>query len=207
MSYLNDFEKIQQLKLQSSKKAKDYSEDKYYYYIKSMKVKKEFYDIRKELIKNLKTEKAKISKEIASMQLLYIMSRSDIYENNLIELFKKKEETQKAIDEFSKITSTFIRKQDQNTNAPNAPSTSTTSETKASSPKTGISKQKKRKLKKFLFKTYEECTSRRTKEPFYMSKEEIIKTIYENNEKLIEQLPQNFQKLGKKDLCKVLFKI
>jgi hypothetical protein len=203
MSYLNDFEKIQQLKLQSSHKAKDYSEDKYYYYIKSMKVKKEFYDVKKELIKKLKTEKAQINKEIASMQLLYIMNRSNLYENELIELFKKREETQRALDELSKITSTFIPKQVDKTNAPSASS----SEKKATPPKTAISKQKKRKLKKFLFKTYEECTSRKTKEPFYMSKEEIIETIYENNEKLIEQLPKNFHKLGKKDLCKVIFKI
>jgi hypothetical protein len=202
MSYIDEFEKIQQMKLQllKSNKMKDYSEDKDYFIIKSQKVKKEYYTLKKEHYHNLRNKRSDILKEIASKEYLYIMSRSNKYENDLIELYNQKNKIEQEIKEIKNIASLFIkRNRKESDNVLNVKSDRKKSDS--------ISPSKRHKLKKFLFKTYEECSTRKTKEPFYMSKQDILDNIYENNEELIKALPKNFHKLGKKELCKVLFEL
>ena len=202
MSYIDEFEKIQQMKLQllKSNKMKDYSEDKDYFMIKSSKVKKEYYKSKKEEYDYLSNKRKDVLNEIASKQYLYIMSRSSKYETDLVELYNKKTQIEKEIKEIKEIASLFVKKnRKESDNVLNVKSVRKKSES--------ISPSKRHKLKKFLFKTYEECSSRKTKEPFYMSKQDILDNIYENNEDLIKKLPKNFHKLGKKELCKVLFEL
>lgn len=202
MSYIDEFEKIQQMKLQllKSNKMKDYSEDKDYFMIKSSKVKKEYYKLKKEEYDYLSNKRKEVLNEIASKQYLYIMSRSSKYETDLVELYNKKTQIEKEIKEIKEIASLFVKKnRKESDNVLNVKSVRKKSES--------ISPSKRHKLKKFLFKTYEECSSRKTKEPFYMSKQDILDNIYENNEDLIKKLPKNFHKLGKKELCKVLFEL
>ena len=202
MSYIDEFEKIQQMKLQllKSNKMKDYSEDKDYFIIKSSKVKKEYYKLKKEEYDYLSNKRKDILNEIASKQYLYIMSRSSKYETDLVELYNEKTQIEKEIKEIKEIASLFVKKnRKESNNVLNVKSVRKKSES--------ISPSKRHKLKKFLFKTYEECSTRKTKEPFYMSKQDILDNIYENNEDLIKNLPKNFHKLGKKELCKVLFEL
>jgi hypothetical protein len=202
MSYIDEFEKIQQMKLQliKSNKMKDYSEDKDYFMIKSSKVKKEYYKLKKEEYDYLSNKRKEVLNEIASKQYLYIMSRSSKYETDLVELYNKKTQIEKEIKDIKAIASLFVKKnRKESDNVLNVKSVRKKSES--------ISPSKRHKLKKFLFKTYEECSSRKTKEPFYMSKQDILDNIYENNEDLIKNLPKNFHKLGKKELCKVIFEL
>jgi hypothetical protein len=202
MSYIDEFEKIQQMKLQllKSNKMKDYSEDKDYFMIKSSKVKKEYYKLKKEEYDYLSNKRKDVLNEIASKQYLYIMSRSSKYETDLVELYNKKTQIEKEIKDIKEIASLFVKKnRKESDNVFNVKSVRKKSES--------ISPSKRHKLKKFLFKTYEECSTRKTKEPFYMSKQDILDNIYENNEDLIKNLPKNFHKLGKKELCKVLFEL
>lgn len=203
MSYIDEFEKIQQMKLQllKSNKMKDYSEDKDYFMIKSSKVKKEYYKSKKEEYDYLSNKRKEVLNEIASKQYLYIMSRSSKYETDLVELYNKKKQIEKEIKDIKEIASLFVKKNRKESDNVllNVKSARKKSES--------ISPSKRHKLKKFLFKTYEECSSRKTKEPFYMSKQDILDNIYENNEDLIKKLPKNFHKLGKKELCKVLFEL
>lgn len=203
MSYIDEFEKIQQMKLQllKSNKMKDYSEDKDYFMIKSSKVKKEYYKLKKEEYDYLSNKRKEVLNEIASKQYLYIMSRSSKYETDLVELYNKKKQIEKEIKDIKEIASLFVKKNRKESDNVllNVKSARKKSES--------ISPSKRHKLKKFLFKTYEECSSRKTKEPFYMSKQDILDNIYENNEDLIKKLPKNFHKLGKKELCKVLFEL
>lgn len=203
MSYIDEFEKIQQMKLQllKSNKMKDYSEDKDYFMIKSSKVKKEYYKLKKEEYDYLSNKRKEVLNEIASKQYLYIMSRSSKYETDLVELYNQKKQIEKEIKDIKEIASLFVKKNRKESDNVllNVKSARKKSES--------ISPSKRHKLKKFLFKTYEECSSRKTKEPFYMSKQDILDNIYENNEDLIKKLPKNFHKLGKKELCKVLFEL
>ena len=112
MSYIDEFEKIQQMKLQllKSNKMKDYSEDKDYFIIKSQKVKKEYYTLKKEHYHNLRNKRSDILKEIASKEYLYIMSRSNKYENDLIELYNQKNKIEQEIKEIKNIASLFIKR-------------------------------------------------------------------------------------------------
>jgi hypothetical protein len=60
-------------------------------------------------------------------------------------------------------------------------------------------------VKKFLFNTYEQCISRKTSSPTYMSKDDIIKHIKENDPNLLKFLPKKLQSMKKEEICKVLF--
>jgi glucan phosphorylase len=58
-------------------------------------------------------------------------------------------------------------------------------------------------LKKIIFKTLEECESSKRTQPYYMSKEELIKHIQSDPELLLK-FGKNItalKKLSKKDLC------
>jgi hypothetical protein len=55
----------------------------------------------------------------------------------------------------------------------------------------------------FKFKSREECTSQKRSQPYYMSKENILKAI-ENNPDIKKQLPAGYKTLSKDDLCAYL---
>ena len=64
---------------------------------------------------------------------------------------------------------------------------------------------KKKKIKEFLFKTYEECISQKTSAPTYMSKQQIIEHIMKYEPDILDKLPKSFQNKKKSDICKVIF--
>lgn len=68
-----------------------------------------------------------------------------------------------------------------------------------------ISPQKAKNIKSFLFKTYEQCVSQKSKEPTFMTKADIVKHIKENDRALLEHLPKSFQNMKKDEICKVIF--
>lgn len=58
---------------------------------------------------------------------------------------------------------------------------------------------------KFKSKTKEECASQKRSQPYYMKKEDILKTI-EENPLLKNVLPDNYKTLNKETLCEYLYK-
>lgn len=215
MSYINEFEKIQQMKLNNTK---DYKETKTHYHVNNTKLQKKFYYLTQEHIKSLKKQISDIKKQISSKRYLYIMSRSDVFQEKLMSLYDELAALKKKISSVKEKKTLFIP---QNENEPSESNIQDDSESNiqddskekenknSNTGNTGntkpLSAAKRRQLKNFLFKTYEECSSRKTKQPFYMSKKDIIEKIYENDEELIKKLPKNFTKLGKSELCKVIF--
>lgn len=57
---------------------------------------------------------------------------------------------------------------------------------------------------KFKAKTLEECASQKRSQPYYMKKEDILKTIEENPD-IKQVLPANYKSLSKENLCEHLF--
>ena len=57
----------------------------------------------------------------------------------------------------------------------------------------------------FQFQTHQECTSKARTKPFFVSKDDILKII-EENEKLKKLMPANYKKLTKDQLCEIFFK-
>lgn len=68
-----------------------------------------------------------------------------------------------------------------------------------------MSSEQKKKVKKYLFDTYEQCISQKTSSPTYMSKADIIAHIKEHDKSLLEHLPTKLEKMKKNDICKVIF--
>ncbi len=61
-------------------------------------------------------------------------------------------------------------------------------------------------LKKFKFKTVEECQSSKRSQPYYMSKENILKTIDENPD-IKSLMPSKYKTMKKEDLCDNIFSV
>lgn len=57
---------------------------------------------------------------------------------------------------------------------------------------------------KMKFKSTSECVSQKRSQPYYMSKENIIKAI-ESDSELKAIMPSNYKALSKEDICKLLF--
>ena len=57
---------------------------------------------------------------------------------------------------------------------------------------------------KFKPKTLEECASQKRSQPYYMKKDDILKTIDETPE-IKQVMPANYKSLNKEELCKQLF--
>lgn len=211
-NYETLFENIQNMKanLFHQNKLNNYYEDDSYFYIKTnntnadIKLRKNKYFYKLYRVGILTSAVQRINKKILSMQRLYVLSRSNIYEKELKELFdlrnKKSldlEILKQSIKSYPDILFDLI-------------STYTTgienikkSSEKPSKPQT---KQEK-KIKKFLFETYKQCISQKTSEPTYMTKESIIKHIKEHDSALLKILPKNITTMKKGEICKVLFKI
>lgn len=56
----------------------------------------------------------------------------------------------------------------------------------------------------FNFKSKEECNSRETSKPYYISKKEMVDVITNNND-LKQMFPKGYKTLKKEELCKVVF--
>lgn len=56
----------------------------------------------------------------------------------------------------------------------------------------------------FNFKTREECESRQTSKPYYISKKDMIDKISANQD-LLKAFPKGYKQLKKEELCKVVF--
>tara|TARA_Y100000389_G_scaffold175843_1_gene186919 strand:- start:282 stop:884 length:603 start_codon:yes stop_codon:yes gene_type:complete len=197
-SYLTEFEKIQKIKTDLFKhnKASDYSENENSFVTPNLTVNKNKYFNRIHKLNRLIHELSVLNNTFLSMKSIYLMSRSKTYTTEIKEVFSKIKHTQQKIEALKKSTDMYIMtntlKQEEKPKD-------------ADEEKPKMSSSKKQKVKKFLFNTYEQCISRKTSSPTYMSKEDIIKHIKENDPNLVKFLPKKLQTLKKEEICKVLF--
>jgi len=196
-SYLTDFEKLQKIKtdLFNHKKHNEYSENENSFVTPNLTVNKNKYFNRIHKLNRLINELSVLNNTFLSMKSLYLMSRSNVYTSEIKEVFSKIKHIQQKIETLNKnkdmyiMTNTLTQKE----------------KPKEDEDKPKISSSKKQKVKKFLFNTYEQCISRKTSSPTYMSKEDILKHIKENDPNLIKFLPKKLQSMKKEEICKVLF--
>jgi len=195
-SYLTDFENLQKIKndLFNHNKASDYSENEHSFVTPNLSVKKNNYINRIHTINRLIHELSILNNTFLSIKKLYLMSRSNAYASEIKEVFSKMKQTQQKIGSLKKNTDMYIM-----TN------TLTQTENPKNEEKPKMSSSKKQKVKKFLFNSYEQCISRKTSSPTYMSKDDIIKHIKENDPNLLRFLPKKLQSMKKEEICKVLF--
>lgn len=198
-SYLTDFEKLQKIKtdLFQHNKASEYSENENSFVTPSFTVNKNKYFNRIHKLNRLIHELSVLNNTFLSMKTLYLMSRSNAFTNEIKEVFSKMKHTQQKIEALKKNTEMYIM-----TNTLTQKE-KPKEEEEEKAPK--MSSSKKQKVKKFLFNTYEQCISRKTSSPTYMSKEDILKHIKENDPSLLKFLPKKLQSMKKEEICKVLF--
>ena len=200
-SYSTDFEKLQKIKTDLFKhnKASEYSENENSFVTPNFTVKKNIYFNRIHKLNGLIHELSVLNNTFLSMKSLYLMSRSNTYTNEIKEVFSKMKHTQHKIEMLKKSTDMYIMT-NKLTRKDNPDGEE---EEEEKNPK--MSSSKKQKVKKFLFNTYEQCISRKTSSPTYMSKEDILKHIKENDPSLLKFLPKKLQSMKKEEICKVLF--
>jgi len=198
-SYLTDFEKLQKIKtdLFYHNKSNEYVENENSFITPNLTVDKNNYFNRIHKLHQLKQELSLLNNTFLSMKRLYLMSRSNLYTSEIKEVFSKMKLIQQRIETLKKNTDIYIKI-----------NTSTKKEKtneEEEKPKTEMSALKRQKVKKFLFNTYEQCISRKSSSPTYMSKEDIIKHIKTHDPNLLKFLPKKFQSMKKEEICKVIF--
>lgn len=197
--YVHDFTKLQKLKadLFKNKKHSEYSEDLNHFKTTKFSLKKKTYIHTKHQTDKLVKKLATLYLNFLSMKQLYIKSRSDTFEAPLKALFEDITKTKADLTKIKKnLQLLFI---DISTHD------SHSTPSKPSSTPSKISPVKKKSVKKFLFNTYEQCISQKTKQPTYMSKTDIIKHIKEHDPTLLKHLPKKINAMKKEDICKVIF--
>ena len=197
MNYEIDFEKIMKLKeelFKSNNNASQFIETNNEYKVKNFVLSKRKYKYVGKIVHELKQEIKQKEMKILSLRKLYLMSRSDVHDNELRKLF----------DELAILKSKLSIIND-NKQCLFISSNEKTTNTNKPKPTNVLTAQQKKKIKKFLFDTYEQCSSNKRSEPFYMNKEDIIQHIKNHNQDILNKMPKKFEKLKKTDLCKVIF--
>jgi hypothetical protein len=196
-SYVDQFTKLQKIKTDLFKhnKQSEYSEDLHHFKTTKLTVRKKKYLDTKDRRQRLTTKLVGLHTRFLSMKQLYIKSRSNTFENDLKQLFDDMDRTTTELAKLDSTESMFLDVSEKGAR-----------EEKNEEPeKKELSPSKKKSIKKFLFNTYDQCVSQKTKEPTYMSKADIIKHIKEHDPTLLNHLPKSITSMKKDAICKVIF--
>lgn len=214
-NYQTMFENLQNMKmvLFTQDKLDNYYEDDTYFYIKNtksddFKLRKQKYIYKNKKIDTLTINIQKLNKKILSMQKLYVTSISNLYEEELKELFKQRNEklTQLILELESKKNNPNIlfERIDKNEISPVIDVGLLLDNDKQTAKPLSKSVEKKEKIiKKFLFENYQQCISLKTSEPTYMTKDSIIKHVKKYYPGIV--LPKNINAMKKGEICKIIF--
>lgn len=230
MNYETNFEKLQKLKedLYSKNLQLNYKENKTEFKVDAFSVQKRSYIEIDSEINKLVLNLEKLNVELFSMKKMYIYSRSDVFENTIRRLIKEiNQDIEKIaslknekfndkvyiqvgeiVDNANIVVEEEVVKKPKRKNEKKVKEVIEIKEKedKIDSKKDKeISPQKAKNIKSFLFKTYEQCVSQKSKEPTFMTKADIVKHIKENDRALLEHLPKSFQNMKKDEICKVIF--
>jgi hypothetical protein len=160
----------------------------------NIKLKKRKYFIVYKRINDIKQEINEINTDILSMRKIFMTSNSDIFAKELIEGYDSINSLKNELIELDKIESLYSYESKQDS-------------PKQDSPKQHSPKQHKKNIKNFLFETYKQCASGKSKssEPYYISKKDLIAHIKNFEPKMLNTLPENFASMKKSEICKVIF--
>lgn len=206
MTYETDFENIQILKeqLYASDKQHKYTETATDMCIDKQCIQKIRYIDTKTHIKKIQEKKSKLQKKLLGLRKMYLYARSDMFDKTIQTLFENIEKLTKE-EEILDITKPF---QPENPLPPKEnplPPKEIEQPQKKTIEQTEDNKQKKQKVKEFLFKTYSQCESQKRSEPTYMSKKDLIDHIQKYYPTLLTNLPKSIQQMKKSDICKLIF--
>lgn len=214
-SYQAQFEKLQRIKneLFDTNQSHEYKEDKEYFYAKSFKLKKRQYVERAVRLNTIKTALRELYAEYLSVRGLYLGSRSSGYDELMRRNFESIDRLHREMAQLrlqhaehpNRVFDHAHRDADTEDHGPDtekAPASPTPTPRPDSPTEKTASKEKR--VKRFLFKTYNECISKKRSEPTYMSKEEIIAHIKKHDPGLIKHLPKRLEAMKKEEICKVI---
>ena len=205
-TYDEQYEKLMNYKneiILNKPKHSSYSFDNEKYYIKFLntdfELLKQTYAVTEHKYQTILKQKNIIEKSLQANQKMYLSSKSNFNDDLMRNLFKKYEIVMNELDKIQKETNLFlVVKETQLQN-------DYIKKDERPKPSKKVSPVKIKKIKKFLFKTYEECISQKTSAPTYMSKQQIIDHIMKYEPDILDKLPKSFQNKKKSDICKVIF--
>lgn len=205
VTYDEQYEKLMNYKneiILNKPKQSSYSFDHEKYFVKftntDFELLKQTYIVTEHKYETIMKQKSIIEKKLQANQKMFLSSRSNFNDDLMRNLFKKYEIVLNELDRIKDETKLFLTvKEIQLKNV----------DVKKEKPKESkkLSPVKMKKIKKFLFKTYEECISQKTSSPTYMSKQQIIDHIMKYEPDVLDKLPKSFQNKKKSDICKVIF--
>lgn len=206
-TYEEQYEKLMNYKneiILNKPKHSSYSFDDEKFYVKFLKTDfellKQTYAVTEHKYQTILKQKNIIEKSLQANQKMFLSSRSNFNEDLMRNLFKKYEIVINELNKIKDETNLFIVMKETKINNEDEKKTEKTKESKKT-----VSPMKKKKIKEFLFKTYEECISQKTSAPTYMSKQQIIEHIMKYEPDILDKLPKSFQNKKKSDICKVIF--
>ena len=205
-TYEEQYEKLMNYKneiILNKPKHSSYSFDNEKYYIKFLntdfELLKQTYAVTEHKYQTILKQKNIIEKSLQANQKMYLSSKSNFNDDLIRNLFKKYEIVMNELDKIQKETNLFlVVKETQLQN-------DYIKKDERPKPSKKVSPVKIKKIKKFLFKTYEECISQKTSAPTYMSKQQIIDHIMKYEPDILDKLPKSFHNKKKSDICKVIF--
>lgn len=207
ISYNEQYEKMMNYKneiILNKPKNSKYSFDDEKYYIKFLntdfEVTKQIYAVTEHKYEHVLKLKNILERKLQANQKMYISSRSSFNDDTMRNLYKKYEMIMNELNKIKDETSLFLVMKEVKNNEKNEQK-----KTESVAKTYKISPVKMKKIKKFLFKSYEECISQKTSAPTYMSKQQIIDHIMKYEPDILEKLPKSFQNKKKSDICKVIF--
>lgn len=208
ISYNEQYEKLMNYKneiILNKPKNSKYSFDDEKYYIKFLntdfEVTKQIYAVTEHKYEHVMKLKNILERKLQANQKMYISSRSSFNDDTMRNLYKKYEMIMNELNQIKDETSLFLVMKEVKMNE----KTDVKKKTESAEKTKKISPVKMKKIKKFLFKSYEECISQKTSAPTYMSKQQIIDHIMKYEPDILDKLPKSFQNKKKSDICKVIF--
>ena len=210
MTYDDDFEKIMRYKneiLMNKVKNSSFKFDKNKYYVHFLNVDieldKQLYETTDNVIQELSRKKHKCEQKIQANQKMYLTSRSNFKDDLMKTLLDEYEAINLELKKINTSEKFILLKESKQMPSPN---TLVPAQPKKESPTTSPKvKSKKHAIKKFLFKTYEDCISQKKSSPSFMSKQQIIDHLLAYEPDIIKKLPKSFQ--NKKSTAKRTYKL
>ena len=232
--YEIEFEKLQTIinNLFKNNLMEMYHEDKDVYRAKDMTLTKRIYIDKVAEQERLTNKLKELQTNILSMKHLYVMSRSNAYEDKLRSLYEEVSEIKEQYNKIKEVNELFIikgfknpknqetdkddislttdedtedEKEEDNNDKKEEDNNDKKEEDKNTIMNVKLSTKDKKKIKAYLFNNYQQCVSKKSKDPTFMKKEDIVKSMKEFDSLLFKSLPKNISKMKKEEICRTIY--
>lgn len=211
-NYIQDFELFQTVKqaLHENYSIEDYTETPSDFVIKSEQfgnhnLNKRKYIMKSDQMKVLKSEKDTLMLKYIALKRFYLESRSNNLRTRLENIIHRINSINEKKEKLAEDDKEYIISKEYVVSNKTSTSTNPVSSADTNVKVSSLSPNQKKKVKRFLFKTYEQCVSQKRTEPTYMSKQDIINHIKEHDKNLLKFLPKKLETMKKDEICKVIF--